>query len=50
MTVHSVEMRGVAIPASLQDAMSREEQARIILGAAEAEERRAQGRLRVVEE
>ncbi|HEX2095650.1 MAG TPA: slipin family protein [Longimicrobiaceae bacterium] len=43
VTVHSVEMRDVVIPASLQDAMSREaqasreKQARIILGEAEVE-------------
>lgn len=43
VTVQSVEMRDVVIPASLQDAMSREaqaareKQARIILGQAEAE-------------
>jgi len=43
VTVRSVEMRDVAIPVALQDAMSRqaqaerEKQARIILGAAEAE-------------
>jgi regulator of protease activity HflC (stomatin/prohibitin superfamily) len=43
VTVHSVEMRDVVIPASLQDAMSREaqasreKQARIILGQAEVE-------------
>lgn len=43
VTVHSVEMRDVIIPASLQDAMSREaqaareKQARIILGEAEVE-------------
>ena len=43
VTVHSVEMRDVVIPTSLQDAMSREaqaareKQARIILGEAEVE-------------
>jgi len=43
VTVHSVEMRDVVIPAALQDAMSREaqaareKQARIILGQAEVE-------------
>jgi regulator of protease activity HflC (stomatin/prohibitin superfamily) len=43
VSVHSVEMRDVVIPASLQDAMSREaqaareKQARIILGEAEVE-------------
>ena len=43
VTVHSVEMRDVVIPAALQDAMSREaqaareKQARIILGEAEVE-------------
>ncbi|HET7321640.1 MAG TPA: slipin family protein, partial [Longimicrobiaceae bacterium] len=43
VTVHSVEMRDVVIPTSLQDAMSREaqasreKQARIILGQAEVE-------------
>ena len=43
ITVNSVEIRDVAIPAALQDAMSRqaqaerEKQARVILGAAEAE-------------
>jgi regulator of protease activity HflC (stomatin/prohibitin superfamily) len=43
VTVHSVEMRDVVIPSSLQDAMSREaqaareKQARIILGEAEME-------------
>jgi len=43
VTVHSVEMRDVVIPAALQDAMSREaqaareKQARIILGEAERE-------------
>src|SRR5918999_5216258 len=43
VTVHSVEMRDVVIPAALQDAMSREaqaareKQARIILGEAELE-------------
>lgn len=43
VTVHSVEMRDVVIPAELQDAMSREaqaareKQARIILGQAEVE-------------
>ncbi len=43
VSVHSVEMRDVVIPASLQDAMSREaqaareKQARIILGDAEVE-------------
>lgn len=43
VTVHSVEMRDVVIPSSLQDAMSREaqaareKQARIILGQAEVE-------------
>jgi regulator of protease activity HflC (stomatin/prohibitin superfamily) len=43
VTVHSVEMRDIVIPSSLQDAMSREaqaareKQARIILGEAEME-------------
>ncbi|HUH83659.1 MAG TPA: SPFH domain-containing protein, partial [Stellaceae bacterium] len=43
ITVNSVEIRDVAIPAALQDAMSRqaqaerEKQARVILGSAEAE-------------
>jgi regulator of protease activity HflC (stomatin/prohibitin superfamily) len=43
ITVNSVEIRDVAIPAQLQDAMSRqaqaerERQARVILGSAEAE-------------
>jgi SPFH domain / Band 7 family len=37
VTVHSVEMRDIVIPSQLQDAMSREKQARIILGEAEME-------------
>ena len=43
VTVNSVEIRDVAIPANLQDAMSRqaqaerEKQARVILGSAEEE-------------